>query len=242
MDLAAVIRQSLSLWHNPSFTELPAEDVVSAANRCFMRHSLELDLTLDAVFYNATSASVAFADADAREIVLADESIDDISRIERVESRPVLSTNDDEWEPEIVSTYGKWPDSDADITFYSGPDGLVMVTGRDRSSSVFRIIYRALRETITEFDAVVDIPGVYESVFVYDLALEMGELIDNRSPEWQALKKSKMQFLLTRFADESDRVEKWRRRQHPGGVIHRKAFNDRRTTFDFRRRKITVTF
>ena len=72
MNVAPIIRQALELWANPSFTELPVETIVSAANRCFNRHSIDLDLTADAAFYAAKSAVFTFPDSDAREIVLTD--------------------------------------------------------------------------------------------------------------------------------------------------------------------------
>lgn len=244
MNIAPIIRQSLDYWQNPSFTELSVDAIVDSANRCFNRHSLDLDLTADAAFYAAKSDVFTFPDADTREIILADLPIDDVSRIIRVESRGENSTSEDDWEEVTMTSYDAWNDAAHDdyVSFYRGDDGLVMVSNYNGSTTDFRIVYRKLRTAITAPDSVADIPAVYENLFVYDLATEFAELIDNRSPEWQAIKQRKLAFLVQRYQDEYERVEKWRKSQLGSGPKMRRAFNDRSFGFHLTPRKFTVSF
>jgi hypothetical protein len=246
MNIAPIIRQSLDLWNNPSFTELSVDAIVDSANRCFSRHSLDLDLTSDAAFYSARSDIFTFPDADTREIILSGIPLDDVSRIIRVEVRGDNSTREDDWGSVNVVSYDSWDEAldryGDSVAFYSSSDGLVMVSNRDGSRLDYRIVYKALRNAITAPDAVADIPGVYENLFVYDLALEFGEMIDNRSAEFANIKKTKMPYLMDRLRDEYDRIEKWRKNQKQSGPTYRRAFNDRIPGVRLGPRKFTVRF
>ncbi len=246
MDIAPIIRQSLALWQNPAFNELSPEDVVASANRCFMRHSLDLDLTPDAAFYTAVSEPFSFSSNDEREKLIEDEGIDDVSRIVRVESRSSTSTSPDDWSEESLASFDNWSDileRDGDfVTFYSGDDGLVMVVPRDVTSLEFRIIYRRLRERLEAFGDSVDIPSIYEPLFVYDIALDFGETIDNLSPEFASKKATKMPFLQLRRQDELARIERWQRSQKGNSPTYRRAFNDRRIGPRIGPRRFTINF
>lgn len=246
MQTSRIISQALDLWQNPALTELSIDAIVDSTNRCFSRHSIDLDLTADIAFYTAKSDVFTFPDTDAREIVLAGIPIDDISRIIRVESRGDTSTNEDDWEEVVLASYDNWneiQDRYGDfVSFYRGSEGIVMVTNRDGSRIDYRIVYHALRDRIEAPDAVADIPSAYENLFVYDLGLEFAELIDNRSPEFQQLKRTKMPFLMQRYQDEFERMEKWRRNQRGSGITHRRAFDDRLPGVRTGARKFAVRF
>jgi hypothetical protein len=88
----------------------------------------------------------------------------------------------------------------------------------------------------------VDIPAVYKNLFVYDVALELGEIIDDRSPEFRVVKLDKMRYLQERLRDEDSRMERWRRSQRGKGPNRRRAFNDRSPGIHFTPRKFTVRF
>lgn len=238
MDLATVIRQGLDLWGNPPYTELSAEAILDAGNRVLSQHNLDMDLTPDACFHTDYSEAFTFDSADSRDKLLDIDAIDDISRILRVESRNTNSTSEDDWQKETTASFENWQDilerSDADyVCFYTTEDGLTMRVGRDVSSLEFRIAYKVLQAKIAAPSQVLALPALYESLLVYDLALEFSQLIDNRSPEFTALKSSKMAFLEGRRADAYNRVERWRRSQRGAGPVKRRAFNDRGIDSDF---------
>jgi hypothetical protein len=246
MDLASIFRQSLELWQNPPDTELPEETFVNCANRCISQRFLDLDLTPDACFSTVKSSVFTFADSTSRERSLED-IIDDISRISRIESRIAGSTSDDDWSEEFRTSYDNWNSmaerTDRDyVSIYSGDGALTMVTARDVSTLEFRIVYRQLRDKINTLSEVIDLPAIYESVLVYDIGLEMGELIDNQSDEFRKKKSDKMPYLLGRLQDAEKRIDRWRRSQNRKPVTHRRAFNDRSDGLNIRKRRFTVNF
>lgn len=246
MDLATVFRQSLDLWQNPPDTELSEEAFLGCANRVITQRGLDLDLTADAAFSTVTSETFYFDSADSREHSLADV-MDDISRIVRVESRMLNSTNEDDWGEETRTSYDNWNEiverGDGDfVTFFSNEDGHSIVVARDVSNLEFRIVYRKLRDKIVTLGEIVDLPSIYEPVLVYDIALEMGEIIDNQSDEFRKKKGDKMPYLLGRLQDAEKRIEKWRKSQLGAKTTHRRAFNNRSGGLNIRRRRFSVTW
>lgn len=244
MDIAKVIRQALAFWGNPSMAELPPETVVEAVNRAFQRHAVDLDLAPDAAFYSATSSPVTLT-ATEREKLL--DGITDLSRVIAVESRPVASANADHWERQTIRSFDHWDTAELAIGGYAVAlrrtvAGLVLVVPENVSAISFRIVYRALRPRIAETDATANLPDAYEGLMVYDLALELGEIIDDRSPEFRARKTDKMRYLLGRVSEESDRAERWRRAQNGGGPKRRRAFNDRGLHGPLAPRRFTVRY
>lgn len=233
MNFAEIIRPALDFWNNPPFTELSQETIVGAANRILSEHKIDLDLTADACFAAEKSRIIRFSSDDQREKrVDGYFSPADLSRILRVESRGNGSTSEDEWREESHTSYENWNDvmerSDRDfVAFYGIPGDIKMVVGRDVSQLEFRIIYQAVQEDIQSRTQVLSVPGVYKPLLTYDLALELGELIDNYSPEFQSRKADKMKYLGMRRMAAFDRIEKWRRSQKGTSVTTRRAFNDR---------------
>lgn len=244
MDLAKAIRQSLEFWNNPPLTELPPETVTNVANRCVSERFLDLDLTPDACFLTVKSNSFSFGSIAAREYPLS--FLDDISRVVRVESRSIGSSTDDDWEEERVSSFENWNDiterGDGNYcAFYGAPDNLTLVVNRDVSNLEFRIIYKQLQSRIETPSDLVSLPDVCETLLVFDMALEYGELIDNQSPEFLAKKRDKMPYLAGRRDDAMKRFEKWRRNQRGLSVTTRRSFSDRQD-FKTGARKFTVNF
>lgn len=231
IEFASVIRQALDLWHNPPYTELSVDAITDAGNRVLSQHSLDLDLTPDACFFTQYSDTFSFFEAVLdREVV--EVSVDDISRITRVESRDSSSTNDADWQEESVTSFENWNDvmerTDGNyVAFYGLPSELHMVVNRDVSNLTFRIVCKVLNPKLSVITEVIDMPAYYEALLVYDLALEFGELIDNLSPEFTAKKAAKIPSLMLRRKDAHDRLDKWRRSQKGLSVTTRRAFNDR---------------
>jgi hypothetical protein len=250
MDAATIFRQALELWQNPPETELPEETFINIANRCLKQREIDLDLTPDACFFTGKSKVFQFADADAREYDLVEIISDDppISRVVRVESRNTDSTNEDDWEEETQASYDNWADTlergDGNFcAIYGTHPSLTLVINRDVSNLDFRLVYRQIQDKITTTDQMLSLPSIYEAVLVYDIALEMGEVIDNNSPEFRQKKADKMPYLKGRLQDTIDRIEKWRRAQRGTSVTRRRAFNDRIPTFGTNgRRRFTVNW
>lgn len=236
----------LALWQNPADTELSEEDFISCANRVITQRGLDLDLTPDAAFSTVKSKVFNFASSESRERALANV-IDDVSRVIRVESRTAGSTSEDDWGEESRTSYDNWNEiterGDGDfVTFYSNADGLNIVVARDVANLEFRIEYRQLRDKIITPTQLIDLPAIYEPVLVYDIALEVGELIDNQSDEFRKKKADKMSYLLGRLQDTEKRVDKWRRSQLGAKTTHRRAFNDRSGGLNIRKRRFSVTW
>ena len=246
MDLGSILRQALDLWQNPPFGELSEEAFVGCANRVMTEYGIELDLTPNAAFFTTKSAAFTFSSSTSREKTIP-ASIDDISRIIRVESRSLTSTNEDDWGSERIASFDGWDEisergDESVVSFYGRPDELKMVVARDVSNTQFRIIYRQLQSKITARTELVSFPDIYEPLFVYAIALECGELIDNQSPEFKSKKNDKMPFLAAKLTAAQDRIERWRRSQTGSGTKHRRAFNDRDGGINIGRRKFTINF
>lgn len=249
MDLAGIFRQALELWQNPPDTEISEETLINIANRCATQRNLDLDLTPDACFYTRKSDSFQFADSDAREYDLTNffHSGLDASRITRVESRSQDSTSEDDWTEETKASYDDWNDillrNDRNYcAIYGTHPALTIVTNRDVSDLDFRLVYRTLQTKIATTDEVLSIPDIYEPVLVYDIALEMGETIDNLSPEFLTKKAAKMPYLEARLKDTIARIDKWRRSQRGTSVTHRRSFRDRQPNWGVNRQRFTITW
>jgi hypothetical protein len=248
MDLASIFRQSLELWQNPAETELPEETFINIANRCLTQRNIDLDLTPDACFFTIKSDTFTFADSTSREADLEDLGLaDDISRITRVESRSQDSTSEDDWTEETMASFDNWNDvmergDDNFCAVYGTHPNLKLVVNRDVSDLEFRLVHRVMQTKITTTDTVLEIPAIYEPVLIYDIALEMGEVIDNNSPEFMKKKAAKMPYLEARLKDTIERIDKWRRSQTGTSVTRRRAFNDRQPVFSTNRKRFTINF
>jgi hypothetical protein len=235
MNLANVFRQALELWQNPPDTELSEETFVNCANRCVTQRGVDLDLTPDACFATVKSNEFQFDGPDSREVSLEGVGITDISRKIRVESRDLTSTNEDDWEEETIASFDNWNDTMERqgnfVAFYGTTPSILMVVNRDVSDHSFRLVYRQLQPKLASISSVVELPDIYEPVLVYDIALEMGELIDNQSPEFLKKKSDKMPYLIGRLKEAVDRADKWRRSQRGTSVTRRRRFDDRMPTF-----------
>jgi hypothetical protein len=244
LDLATVIRAALDLWQNPPFTELSPEAILACGNRTLMQFGLDLDLTADACFMTTKSKAFTFADSTTREKTI-ESTVDDISRILRVESRSSTSTSEDDWEEESHTSFENWNDVEERndkpfCAFYGLTPALTMVVARDVSDLEFRIVYQVLRTKINAPDEILDLPDIYEPLLTYDMALEFSEMIDNNSAEFMAKKATKTMFLAGRKADALKRIDKWRRSQKGTSITTRRAFNDRQTIFGATNRRFTV--
>lgn len=247
VDLAGVIREALDLWQNPPFTELTPEAIASCASRCVSDRFLDLSLTPDACFLTVKSNTFTFASSTDREVEISD-TVGDVSRVDRVESRPISSTSEDDWEEERIASFENWNDimerTDGNyVAIYGLSPSLKMVVNRDVSTLSFRIVYQSLRDSILTPTSFVRMPVIYRPVLLYDMALEFGELIDNQSPEFAAKKAGKMPYLEGRRADALKRVEKWQRSQRGTSPTTRRAFNDRGGSgIQPGRRRFTINF
>lgn len=247
INLSSVLRQVLDLWQNPPVTELSDEAFLAAANRCLTQYNIDLDLTPDAAFHTSVSSAFQFADSDAREKDLSGiVNPLTLSRIVRVESRMATSTNEDDWEEETITSFDNWNDvkerGDADfVAIYGRTGALTLVVARDVSRLQFRVVYRAIQDTIATVTTI-SLPPIYEPLLVYDIALEAGELIDDRSPEFHRRKSEKMQYLALRRQGAADRIDAWRLDQKGSSITHRRPFNDRNTGIKTSRRRFTVNY
>jgi hypothetical protein len=247
MNLTSIFRQALEYWDNPSDQELPRETFINSANRCLRQRGLDLELTSDACFFTQKSDTFQFSGPDARETDLS--WLDPApSRIVRVESRGLGSNSEDDWEEETRASHDNWNDimergDDNYCAVYGNTPNLTLVTNRDVSALEFRVVYRSMQPNIASLTDPLSVPSIYESVLVYDIALDIGELISNDSPEFKQMKSTKMPYLQGRLEDAIDRIDKWRRSQHGTSVKRRRSFSDRVPTFGVtNRRKFTITF
>lgn len=248
-NLAICIRNALDLWQMPPLGEVSEEALMAAANRCVTQHVIDLDLTADAAFTEVVSDPFQFALSTDREKVLPNAITDDLSSIRRVESRLATSTSEDDWEEETITSFDNWNDvverGDQNfVSFYGLRPTVTMVVARDVSNLEFRIVFRQLRAKINTPTEVLELPEIYEALFTYDIALEIGELIDNQSESFAVKKASKMPYLFQRRQDAYDRMERWRRNQKGSSLTHRRPFNDRRldNTTRSRRRRFTIHY
>lgn len=248
MEILKVIRQTLDIWQNPPLTELPEETLIDALNRVLTRHNLDLELTPDAAFHTEVSKPFTFADSTSREKNLVG-ILGDNSRIRRVESRLRTSTSEDDWEEETIVSFDNWNDvrergDNEFVAFYGMTPNLTMAVARDVSQLEFRVVYRKLQDRIEAIADELEWPSIYEPLIVYDLALEVSELIDNRSEDFMNRKGQKIQFLLQRQIDSYNKVEQWRKSQMGNSVTQRRAFNDRRMDAEWRRgrRRFSVNY
>lgn len=231
MDIGTINRQALDLWNFPSYTELTLDSQIECANRRIQEVFLELDLTPEASFLAAKSTVFTFASSTAREKTLSSDA-PNCSRVLRVESRAVTSNNEDDWEEERRSSYENWDDTvrrtDGNFcAIYGLPPALTLVVSRDVSALEFRVIYQTMQGREDSTTKTLILPPIFETFFVYDIALEFGEMIDNRSDDFRKKKAEKMAYLLQRRQDAWKKIEKWRRSQKGLSTTTRRPFNDR---------------
>lgn len=243
MDFATIFREVLALWQGPSYTELSLEDLLAAGNRSVRKALIDLDLTPDAAFLAVNSVAFMFNSSEDREKDLS--MLSDLSRPFRVESRGLDSTSDDDWEEERIASFENWNDimerGDGNYVAFRGtPPALTMIVNRDASDLEFRVVYSQQAVEVTGTSDSIALPPLFKPYLVYDIALEVGELIDNQSPEFLRKKDSKMLYLASRKKEAHDQLNKWRRAQKGTSVTTRRAFNDRQAVPGIGLRRFTV--
>jgi hypothetical protein len=230
IDTAAVFREVLEFWNGPSEGELSLDAFLSAFNRRVREALLDLDLTPDAAFLAVRSSTFQFDSPDTREKSLS--FLVDLSRPIRVESRGLDSSSEDDWMENTHASFENWNDTmergdDNFIAFYGMPPDLRMIINRDASNEEFRVVYTSQPPSVTSTSDQVVLPDHFQPYLVYDISLEVGELIDNYSPEFLKRKADKMAYLLERVKETKTRLDRWRRSQKGTSPTTRRPFNDR---------------
>lgn len=234
MNVSSVIQQALQLWNYPPMTSLSPESIVNAFNRIALMHQIDLSLTPNAAFNTEVTPPFRFPNATDYEMDIS-SLVPDLSSITRVESRPAGVTDDAGWLPERIASFDNWNKHNwrgdgTYVAFYSNANGRFMRVNAPPLDTQYRIVYHTLLRKIDTPSDFLEMPPEYESLLVYDLALEFSELIDDTTPEFLMKKASKTTYLTARRAEAMRQADKWRRSQLGNVPTRRRPFNDR-TTF-----------